>query len=165
MGEDGTPGDWTPLGTLVRTPQITAIHCTTADALTCTIDGSDIFLVQSFSSGKDFATPTEVPTGFSENTFNVPTPADGTTLYLRLRDDPGAVAAMTLPTPVQKPMPASLPTAQAPSSAPAAQDAAPATKAPDPATAPQNQPTTSAPTATPSGAPAQPSTGSPDQPK
>jgi len=58
MGEDGTPGDWTPLGTLVRTPQITAIHCTTADALTCTIDGSDIFLVQSFSAGKDFATPT-----------------------------------------------------------------------------------------------------------
>jgi hypothetical protein len=165
MGEDGTPGDWTPLGTLVRTPQITAIHCTTADALTCTIDGSDIFLVQSFSAGKDFATLTEVPTGFAENTFNVPTPADGTTLYLKLRDDPGAVAAMTLPIPVQKAVPASVPTAQAPSSAPAAQDAPPATKAPDPATAPQNQPTTSAPAATPSRAPAQPSTGTPDQPK
>ena len=165
MGEDGTPGDWTPLGTLVRTPQITAIHCTTADAPTCTIDGGDIFLVQSFSAGKNFAKPTEVPTGFAENTFNVPTPADGTTLYLKLRDDPGAVAAMTLPIPVQKAVPASVPTAQAPSSAPAAQDAPPATKAPDPAAAPQNQPTTSAPAATPSRAPAQPSTGTPDQPK
>jgi hypothetical protein len=164
MGEDGTPGDWTPLGTLVRTPQITAIHCTTADALTCTIDGSDIFLVQSFSARKDFTTPTEVPTGFAENTFKVPTPADGTTLYLKLRDDPGAVATMTLPIPVQKALPASVPTAQVPSS-PAVQDAAPTTKAPDPATAPQNQPTTSAPAATPSGAPAQPSTGAPDQPK
>jgi len=40
VAEDGTPGDWTPLGTLVRTPQITTIHCTSADALTCTIDGS-----------------------------------------------------------------------------------------------------------------------------
>jgi hypothetical protein len=165
MGEDGTPGDWTPLGTLVRTPQITAIHCTTADALTCTINGSDIFLVQSFSAGKDFTTPTEVPTGFAENTFNVPTPADGTTLYLKLRDDPGAVASMMLPIPVQKAMPASVPTAQAPSSAPAAQDVPPATKVPDPATAPQNQPTTSPPAATPSKAPAQTSTGSPDQPK
>jgi hypothetical protein len=146
VAEDGTPGDWTPLGTLVRTPQITAIHCTTADAPTCTIDGGDIFLVQSFSAGKNFAKPTEVPTGFAENTFNVPTPADGTTLYLKLRDDPDAVAAITLSIPVQKPVPAPVPTAQAPSSAPnsapAAQDAAPAPKAPDPAPAPQNQPAT-----------------------
>jgi hypothetical protein len=169
VAEDGTPGDWTPLGTLVRTPQITAIHCTTADAPTCTIDGGDIFLVQSFSAGKNFAKPTEVPTGFAENTFNVPTPADGTTLYLKLRDDPDAVAAITLSIPVQKPVPAPVPTAQAPSSAPnsapAAQDAAPAPKAPDPAPAPQNQPTTPAPAATPSTAPAKPSTGAPEQPK
>jgi hypothetical protein len=118
VAEDGTPGDWTPLGTLVRTPQITAIHCTTADAPTCIIDGSDIFLVQSFSAEKDFAKPTEVPTGFAENTFNVPTPADGTTLYLKLRDDPDAVAAITLSMPVQKPVPAPVPIVQAPSAAP-----------------------------------------------
>ena len=134
VAEDGTPGDWTPLGTLVRTPQITAIHCTTADAPTCSIEGSDIFLAQSFSAGKDFAKPTEVPTGFAENTFNVPTPADGTTLYLKLRDDPDAVAAITLSTPVQKPVPEPVPAAQAPSSAPntmpAAQDAAQDPKSP-----------------------------------
>jgi hypothetical protein len=106
VAEDGTPGDWTPLGILVRTPQITAIHCTTVDAPTCTIDGSGLFLVRSFSAGRDFAKPTEVPTGFAESTFIVPTPADGTTLYLKLRDDPDAVAAITLPTPVQKPVPA-----------------------------------------------------------
>jgi hypothetical protein len=169
VGEDSTPGDWAPLGTLVRTPQITAIHCTTADAPTCTIEGSDIFLVQSFSAGRDFTKPTEVPTGFGENTFNVPTPADGTTLYLKLRDDPGAAAAMTLPTPVQKAVPASVPTDQSPSSAPntapAAQDAVPAPKAPDSGTAPQKQPTTPAPAATPSTGPAQPSTGAPNQAK
>jgi hypothetical protein len=155
VAEDGTPGDWTPLGTLVRTPQITAIHCTTADAPTCTVDGRNIFLVQSFGAGRDFAKPTEVPTGFAENTFNVPTPADGTTLYLKLRDDPDAVAAITLPTPVQRPVPPN-------NTAPAARDAAPATKASDPAPAPQNTP---APPATPSTAPAQPSTGVPEQPK
>jgi hypothetical protein len=140
VAEDGTSGDWTPLGTLVRTPQITAVHCTTADAPTCTVDGTNIFLVQSFGEGKDFAKPAEVPTGFAENTFNVPTPADGTTLYLKLRDDPDAVATVTLPIPVQKPAPAAAPTAQtpspAPNPAPAAQDAAPAPNASDPAPAP-----------------------------
>jgi hypothetical protein len=140
IAEDGTPGDWTPLGTLVRTPQITAVHCTTADAPTGTVDGTNIFLVQSFGEGKDFAKPAEVPTGFAENTFNVPTPADGTTLYLKLRDDPDAVATVTLPIPVQKPAPAAAPTAQtpspAPNPAPAAQDAAPAPNASDPAPAP-----------------------------
>src|ERR1700733_2199083 len=138
--EDGTPGDWTPLGTLVRTPQITAVHCTTAEAPTCTVDGTNIFLVQSFGEGKDFAKPAEVPTGFAENTFNVPTPADGTTLYLKLRDDPDAVATVTLPIPVQKPAPAAAPTVQTPSPAPnpspAAQEAAPAPNASDPAPAP-----------------------------
>jgi len=140
VAEDGTPGDWTPLGTLVRTPQITAVHCTTAEAPTCTVDGTNIFLVQSFGEGKDFAKPAEVPTGFAENTFNVPTPADGTTLYLKLRDDPDAVATVTLPIPVQKPAPAAAPTVQTPSPAPnpspAAQEAAPAPNASDPAPAP-----------------------------
>ena len=134
VAEDGTPGDWTPLGTLVRTPQITAIHCTTADAPTCTIDGSGLFLVRSFSARKDFAKPAEVPTGFAENTFTVPTPADGTTLYLKLRDDPDAVATVTLPTPIQKPASVLVPAAQAPSpvpnTAPASQGAAPAPSIP-----------------------------------
>ena len=129
VAEDGTPGDWTPLGTLVRTPQITAIHCTTPAAPTCIIDGSGLFLVRSFSAGKDFAKPTEVPTGFSDSTFIVPTPADGATLYLKLRDDPEAVAAITLPTPVQQPPPAPVATTQAPSPA---SNTAPATQASTP---------------------------------
>jgi hypothetical protein len=151
VAEDNTPGDWTPLGTLVRTPQITAIHCTTADAPTCAIDGSGLFLVRSFGAAKDFAKPTEVPTGFSDSTFIVPTPADGTTLYLKLRDDPDAIAAITLPTPIQKPVPAPVPATQAPSpapsTAPASQDAAPAPKASAPtasgaAPTPPSQPVT-----------------------
>jgi hypothetical protein len=140
VAEDSTPGDWTALGTLVRTPQITAIHCTTEDAPTCIIDGSGLFLVRSFSAGKDFAKGIEVPTGFAESTFIVPTPTDGTTLYLKLRDDPDAVAAITLPAPVQKPVPAPVPTTQAPSPAPsmapASQDAAPAPKASEAAPSP-----------------------------
>src|ERR1700722_15803973 len=106
VAEDGTPGNSTPLGILVRVPQITAIHCTTADAPTCTVEGSNLFFVQSFGASKDFAKPTDVPTGFAENNFTVPTPADGATLYLKLRDDPSAVATVTLPAPVQAATPA-----------------------------------------------------------
>lgn len=102
VAQDGTPRDRTGLGVLVRAPKITAIHCTTTDAPTCTVDGSQLFLVQSFAAGKDFAKPTDVPTGFADISITVPTPADGTTIYLKLRDYPSALATMTLPTPVQK---------------------------------------------------------------
>lgn len=135
VAADGTAGDWTALGILVRAPKITAIHCTTADAPTCTVDGSNFFLVQSFGAGKDFVKPTDVPTGFAESNFTVPTPADGTTLYLKLRDDTAALATITLPTPVQKATPPPAPAAQtpapAPTTAPAAQ--APAPSSPTPA--------------------------------
>jgi hypothetical protein len=100
---DGTPGDWTPLGVLVRTPQIASVHCTTTAAPTCTIDGNNLFLVQSFAASKSFTKTADVPTGFAEGTFTVPTPADGDTLYLKLRDDADAMATLTLPTPVASP--------------------------------------------------------------
>jgi hypothetical protein len=126
MAEDGTPGDWTDLGTLVRTPQITAIHCTTADAPTCTVDGTSLFLVAAFGAAEDFAKAASVPTGFADNTFAVPTPADGATLYLKLRDDPDHIATVTLPTPIAKPAAAKAKPPAAPAAeAPAAQPAAP----------------------------------------
>jgi hypothetical protein len=100
VAADGTPGDWTPLGTLVRTPKITGVECA-AGAATCTAKGSNLFLIQSVSGTKDFAKPTNVPTGFAEDSLAVPAPADGTTLYLKLRDDAGAVASLVVPAVVQ----------------------------------------------------------------
>ena len=157
---DGTAGDWSPLGTLVRTPKISAIQCGrpaepagtpspapapngTATApssapaetggATCTVQGSRLFLVQAFSGAQDFAKPAEVPTGFSDATFTVPTPADGSTLYLKLRDDPNNVATVKLPTPAKQPAaepPASTAGAPAQPSPPApAASAQPATSA------------------------------------
>jgi hypothetical protein len=113
VAADGTAGNWTGLGTLVRAPQITAIHCT-AEAPTCTINGKNFFLVQAFGATKDFAKPTEVPNGFADNSFQVPAPADGATLYLKLRDDPGTVATVTLPTPAGKAPAAPVPPAAHP---------------------------------------------------
>jgi hypothetical protein len=102
VAADGSVGDWTRLGVLVRTPQISAINCTTAGATTCMVNGNNLFLVQSFGAEKDFAKSADVPTGFAQAEFAVPTPADGATLYLKLRDDPGAVATVRLSAPVQK---------------------------------------------------------------
>jgi hypothetical protein len=170
VAADGTPGDWTTLGTLVREPRITAIQCTTTDAPTCQLQGSNLFLVQSFSATKDFAKPTDVPTGFAAGQFNVPTPADGTTLYLKLRDDPAALASITLPTPVQKPTPPATPAAS-PAASPAAPTAPPAdaptttppttptppTAAPPATTPPTTTPPANPPASTPSPSPAGPS--------
>jgi hypothetical protein len=160
VAEDGTFGDWTPLGTLVRTPQITDIHCTTIDAPSCTVDGSSFFLVQSFGADKDFARPVDVPTGFAESTFIVSTPADGTTLFLKLRDDPSSVATVILPTPVPKAAPPVPPPSPA-TDAPVVHNPGPAPNAPNPASPPPNLPTPP----TPSPAPAQPATDLSAQPK
>lgn len=111
VAADGTPGDWTPLGILVRTPKLTAIQCSAGDTPACTVQGSDLFFVESFSPAKDFGKPVDVPSGFAENSFAVPVPDDGSTLYLKLRDDPNAIATVRLPNPVQRP--AGAPTAAA----------------------------------------------------
>jgi hypothetical protein len=100
VAADGTMGDWTRLGILVRTPEISEVKCTTANAATCAVDGKNLFLVQSFGAGKDFAKSADVPTGFAHDEFAVPPPADGATLYLKLRDDPGAAAIVKLTTPI-----------------------------------------------------------------
>lgn len=109
VAADGTTGAWVPLGTLVRVPQITAVNCT---ADTCTLSGKNLFLLQSVSGDKDFNKPAEVPSGFSDASFTTPVPADGKTLYLKVRDDANAVASVILPTPVEMPpvKPADAPT-------------------------------------------------------
>ncbi|WP_244502109.1 hypothetical protein [Terriglobus roseus] len=164
---DGTTGEWAPLGTLVRVPQITAIQCKAAPDNDCTLNGRSLFLVQTFSADKDFTKPADVPTGFSDATFTAPAPADGTTLYLKLRDDPSSVATVILPTPMDKP--AAAPAADTPQP-----PAPPASATPEPAiptvpanpTAPANPtvpvtPTVPAPGGTAPAAPATPPAAAP----
>jgi hypothetical protein len=127
VAADGTTGDWTRLGVLVRTPEINSVDCTSADAVTCIVNGNKLFLVQAFGAAKDFAKSADVPTGFAQSEFAVPAPADGATLYLKLRDDPGAVAMVKLPAPVQKARVAKAEQKNA-ANAPAKADAAPETQ-------------------------------------
>jgi hypothetical protein len=88
---DGVAGDWTPLGTLVRLPDIETAACAKDR---CTLGGGKLFLIDSVAGDTAFAKPTAVPDGFTGATIEVPAPAAVTTLYLRLRDDPRAVASV-----------------------------------------------------------------------
>lgn len=133
VAADGTPGDWTPLGVLVRTPQITAVHCDSASAQTCMVDGQQLFLVQAFGAEKDFAKPVDVPSGFADNSFAVPVPADGDTLYMKLRDDPEQIASVTLPTPLPKAPPAPVANTPGTQTSPASPVAATSTSGASPA--------------------------------
>ena len=112
VAEDGTAGDWVPLGNLVRTPAITSLTCPRAAARTavpkledtaapdpadtpCTLSGRDLFLIDSISPDSGFTGSVPVVLGFAGDSLSVPRPSDNHTLYLKLRDDPNAV--VTLP--------------------------------------------------------------------
>jgi hypothetical protein len=93
---DGTAGDWMPLGVLVRVPTLSELHCPTAPDGSCTLVGSDLYLISAIAGDASFSSPTEVPDGFVGGTLTVPHPTEGT-LYLRLRDDPTSASSVTMP--------------------------------------------------------------------
>jgi hypothetical protein len=115
LSDDGTVGDWIPLGTLVRTPTITGITCAKSGAhsaersmekqadhpdeslaaeSSCQLLGSDLFLLESVAADSSFTASTQVPLGFAGDTLSIPRPADNRIFYLRLRDDPSAVTTV-----------------------------------------------------------------------
>jgi hypothetical protein len=97
IAPDGTTGDWIPLVTLVRLPTLAELHCPVrARQQPCTLTGSNLFLVDSFSTDPSFNTPTPVPEGFVGTSVVLPRPADAT-FYVRLRDDPAATDQVILP--------------------------------------------------------------------
>jgi hypothetical protein len=87
--QGGVAGDWVPLTTLVRTPKIAAVACKE----TCTLTGTDLFLIESVAANAGFADAVRVPDGFTGASLAVPKPVGGT-LFLRLRDDPGVTASV-----------------------------------------------------------------------
>lgn len=134
LSPDGVPGDWIPLGTLVRVPDFKELHCPRSPAKLCTLAGGNLFLAEAISATQDMANPVEIPGDFTAAQVAVPHPVNGT-LYLRLRDDPDTVQTLTMPvTPLQAPpAQATGGSAATPATAPAvAPVAAPAaTPAPD----------------------------------
>lgn len=96
---DGVTGSWLPLATLVRLPRLTSLECPETADVACRLSGTDLFLIDSVSSDRQFHSPVQVPDGFPGNSLPVPHPASGE-LFVRLRDDPAIVNAATLGTQV-----------------------------------------------------------------
>jgi hypothetical protein len=91
----GVSGDWQPLVTLVRLPELQGLQCPSTADKACKLTGSNLFLVDSFSADPEFSEPVPVPEGFPGRALPVPHPGK-TGLYLKLRDDPSVINAARL---------------------------------------------------------------------
>ena len=83
----GIKGDWVPLATLVRLPQIDTVRC---QAEGCQLEGRDLFLIDRVATTSDMAGAVSVPAGYTSARLAVPVLKDGS-LSLILRDAPGVV--------------------------------------------------------------------------
>lgn len=98
VSPEGYEGDWQPLATLVRLPEITDVRCPVAKDVPCTIGGNNLFLIQAVSAEADFQHCKDVSENQMFNSIEVPHPR-GKLLYLRLRDDPSEVHSIEIPAP------------------------------------------------------------------
>ena len=96
VGKGGVNGDWQPLANLVRLPRLDRVSCPPDPVKPCTLDGDNLFLVDSVANNSAFSDPRPAPEGFAGGTMTVPRP-NGTTLYLKLRDDPTSINRASLP--------------------------------------------------------------------
>ena len=93
---DGAKGDWQPLVMLVRLPSLKDIRCPDSPDKQCTLNGTNLFLIDSVASDAQFTHVVSVPVGYVDTTLSVPRP-NGTLLYIKLRDDPSKVSTVVLP--------------------------------------------------------------------
>jgi hypothetical protein len=94
---DAPMSDWLPLGTLVRLPTLLGLQCPTDTALPCTLNGTNLFLVESISTDPAFTSPISVPDGYTGSSLTLPHPT-ASTIFLHLRDDPAPVDPAIVPT-------------------------------------------------------------------
>jgi hypothetical protein len=109
---DGVQGDWQPLATLVRVPQLKELKCVDGAQL-CTLVGTDLFLLAQVGTDAQLANAVTVPEGFGAATLSVPRPNG--TLYLKLRDDPSVVNTAVVPVTAEPSQSAAVAPAAAPS--------------------------------------------------
>jgi hypothetical protein len=66
ISEEGRRGDWVPLATLVRLPQLKEIRCPDSPDKQCKLSGTNLFLLEAVASDPQFAHTAPVP-GDSRN--------------------------------------------------------------------------------------------------
>ena len=66
VSAEGVAGDWQPLATLVRVPQLKELKCA-AGAPLCTLVGTNLFLLHQVGTDAQLANAVTVPEGFGDN--------------------------------------------------------------------------------------------------
>lgn len=89
-------GDWQPLVSLVRIPQLKGIHCASPAEKQCALLGEKLYLIESVSTDQEFTNSVAVPDGFLANALPIPKPKNKT-VYVKLRDNPGDINTVALP--------------------------------------------------------------------
>jgi hypothetical protein len=126
VSAEGFGGDWQPLATLVRLPELSELHCPAERKdEPCTLSGNNLFLIEAVASDAGFQHATPVSESAMNEKIAVPRP-NGKLLYLKLRDDPSVIH--TLEMPIKKD--ASMATKDAPPRSPKSADSAPPVASP-----------------------------------
>jgi len=94
VSAEGVQGDWQPLATLVRVPQLKELKCAEGAAL-CTLVGTDLFLLDRSAQTPSWPMRSPCRKALATRRWSVPRPNG--TLYLKLRDDPTVVNTAVLP--------------------------------------------------------------------
>jgi len=77
-------------------PSLNEIRCPTESDQQCTLEGANLFLIDSIASDAEFKHPVPIPAGFMDTNVAVPR-IDGTAFYIKLRDDPSKANKVVLP--------------------------------------------------------------------
>jgi hypothetical protein len=93
---DGTKGDWQPLASLVRMPELKELRCPKKQDSPCELTGANLYLLDSVASDEGFTHTAPVPTDFIASKLSVPRPGESR-LYFKLRDDLSATNIVVLP--------------------------------------------------------------------
>jgi hypothetical protein len=96
VADSGLAGAWQPLANLVRIPALKEVRCTPGPERQCSLVGDKLFLLDSVSTDPAFANAVTIPDGFIDQSLAIPMPSKKT-LYVKLRDDPGATATVMMP--------------------------------------------------------------------
>jgi hypothetical protein len=89
-------GNWASLVTLIRVPELSVLKCAEALNSACSLSGTDLYLVEAVARGPTFEDAVQVPEGFPGDSLLVPHPGEEG-LYLKLRDNPAVIHAVSLP--------------------------------------------------------------------
>ncbi|KQM21027.1 hypothetical protein [Novosphingobium sp. Leaf2] len=93
--ETAGAGDWVPLTTVARLPQITGVTCAKAGD-TCTVTGRDLFLIEAVATDPAFRKGHAVQAGFTGAAITIPGPPTNGKLYVHLRDAPQEALALSV---------------------------------------------------------------------